>query len=123
MLNNLQKMHLNLLQNINSKDSKSNWCLIVNKTADKITRFAWKGAPETVLKTDKKNKRDTKVNEYHQKVDINPSGTQRPEDVPLWSYFGRDVLDHNRTKIGCIRFLTYFGSAMSDLHLASEKFP
>ena len=39
---------------------------------------------------------------------------------------GRDVLDHNSTKMGRIRFLTYFGSAMSDLHLASgniEKFP
>ena len=34
----------------------------------------------------------------------------------------RDVPDHNRTKIGRIRFLIYFGSAM---HLASgniEKF-
>ena len=40
MLNNLQKIHLNLLQKINSENSKSNWCLIVNKTADKITRFA-----------------------------------------------------------------------------------
>ena len=55
-----------------------------------------------------------------------PADTQRPVDVPLWSYFGRDVLDHDRTKIGCIAFLTYFGSAMSDLHLASgnkEKLP
>ena len=26
-----------------------------------------------------------------------PAGTQRPEDVPLWSYFGRDVPDHNMT--------------------------
>ena len=55
-----------------------------------------------------------------------PAGTQRPEDVPLWPYFGQDVPDHNRTKIGHIRFLTYFGSAMSDMHLASgniEKFP
>ena len=48
-----------------------------------------------------------------------PAGTQRPEDVHLWSYFGRNVLDHNRTKIGRIMFLTYFGSAMSDLQLAS----
>ena len=45
---------------------------------------------------------------------IYPAGTQRPEDVPLWSYFGRDVTDHNRTKIGRIRFLTCFGSPMSD---------
>ena len=55
-----------------------------------------------------------------------PTGTQRPEDVPLWSYFGRAILDHNRTKIGRIRFLTYFGFATSGMHLASgniEKFP
>ena len=54
-----------------------------------------------------------------------PAGTQRPEDVPSWSYFGRDVPDHNTTKIARIRFLTYFGSAMCDIHLASgniEKF-
>ena len=53
-----------------------------------------------------------------------PAGTQRPEDIPLWSYFGREVLCHNKTKI--FRFLTYFGSAMSDLHLAPgniEIFP
>ena len=53
------------------------------------------------------------------------AGTQRPEDVPLWFYFGREVSDHNKTKIGRVRFLTYFGSRMSDLHLASgniEKF-
>ena len=55
-----------------------------------------------------------------------PFGTQRPEDVPLWSYFGQNVPDHHRTKIGRIRFFTYFGSAMFDMHLASgniEKFP
>ena len=55
-----------------------------------------------------------------------PVGTQRPEDVPLWSYFGRNVPDRNRTKIGHFRFLTYFGSAMYSVHLASgniEKFP
>ena len=55
-----------------------------------------------------------------------PAGTQCYEDVPLWSYFGRNVPDHNRTKIGCLRFLTYFGSAMYGMHLASgniEKFP
>ena len=50
---------------------------------------------------------------------FNPAGTRRPEDVPLWFYFGRDVPDHNRTKLGRIRFLTYFGFAMSVLHLAS----
>ena len=48
-----------------------------------------------------------------------PAGTQRPEDVLLWSYFGRDVPEHNKTKIGCIRFLTLFGSTMSDLYLES----
>ena len=48
-----------------------------------------------------------------------PAGTQRPKDLHLWFYFGRDVLDHNRTKIGGIRFLTYFGSAKSGMHLGS----
>ena len=48
-----------------------------------------------------------------------PADAQRPEDVPLWSYFGREVPDHNRNKIARIRFLTCFGSAMSDLHLTS----
>ena len=45
-----------------------------------------------------------------------PADTQ---DFPLWSYVGRAVPDHNRTKIGRIRFLTYFGFAMSGMHLAS----
>ena len=61
-----------------------------------------------------------------QEFETAPDGTECLEDVPLWSYFGRDVFDHNRTKIGGIRFLTYFDSAMSDLHLASgnkEKSP
>ena len=55
-----------------------------------------------------------------------PAGTQRPEDFPLWSCFGWNVPDHNRIKIGRFRFLTYFGSAMYGMHLASgniEKFP
>ena len=30
-------------------------------------------------------------------------------------------LGHSRTKIGRNRFLTYFGSAMSDIQLKSEK--
>ena len=50
----------------------------------------------------------------------------RPKDVLLWSYFGQDVPDHNRTKLGRIRFLTHFGFAMSGMHLESEnieKFP
>ena len=50
-----------------------------------------------------------------------PAGTQRPENVPLWSYFGRDVPDHNWTKIGRIWFLTYVCSAMSDIHLVSDN--
>ena len=27
------------------------------------------------------------------------AGTQRPEEVPFWSYFGRDLLSHNRSKL------------------------
>ena len=57
---------------------------------------------------------------------VNPVGTKRPKDVLVWSCFGRDVPDDNMIKIGRIRLLTYFGSAISDLHLASknlEKFP
>ena len=38
---------------------------------------------------------------------------------PLWSYFGRDFPDNNRTKIGPTRFLTFFGSTMSGMQLAS----
>ena len=55
-----------------------------------------------------------------------PAVTKRPEDVPLWSYFSRDVPDYHRTKIGRIKFLTYFGSAISGMHLASgnmKNFP
>ena len=55
------------------------------------------------------------------KVKAYPANTHRPEDVPLWSYFGLDVLDHNRTKIGRIKFSAYFGSPMSGMHLASGK--
>ena len=50
---------------------------------------------------------------------ISQGGTQRPKDVPLRSYFGQDVPNHNRTKIGRIRFLTYFVSAISGVHFAS----
>ena len=50
-----------------------------------------------------------------------PVGTQCPEDVPFWSYFGLDIMLHNRTKLGCIKFLTYFGSAMSDITLESRN--
>ena len=50
-----------------------------------------------------------------------PAGTQSPEDVPLWSYFGRDDPDYNRTKIGHVRFLTYFGSTIADIQLESGK--
>ena len=55
-----------------------------------------------------------------------PAGTQRPEDFPLWPCSGRDFPDHNRTKIRRIRFLSYFGSAMSAMHLAIgniDKYP
>ena len=48
--------------------------------------------------------------------------TQRHEDVPLWFYFGEDVPYHNRTKIGRVRFLTYFGSAMSIPALGIKKY-
>ena len=48
---------------------------------------------------------------------ICPTGAQRPEDVPLWSYFGQNVADHKRIKLGCIRFLTNFDSIMSDIQL------
>ena len=27
------------------------------------------------------------------------AGTQRPEEVRFWSYFGRDVLNYNRSKL------------------------
>ena len=50
-----------------------------------------------------------------------PASTQRLEDVPLWSYFGRDVPDHFWTKIGRITYVTYFGTTMSDEHFESVK--
>ena len=62
----------------------------------------------------------------HIKWNIALAGTQRSEDVPLQSYFDRDIPYHNRTKIGRIMFLIYFDSAMSGMHLTSgniEKFP
>ena len=55
-----------------------------------------------------------------------PADTQRHEDVHLWSYFGWDAPDLNGSKVGGIKFLTYFGSAISGMHLGSgnkEKFP
>ena len=51
---------------------------------------------------------------------MNPAGTQRLKDVRLWSYFGRNIPDHHLTKIEWIRFLTYFASVISDIHLASK---
>ena len=54
-------------------------------------------------------------------IKYSPAGTKHLKDVPLWYYFGRDSADHNRTKIGRIRFLTYFGSTMSGMHLLSEN--
>ena len=50
---------------------------------------------------------------------IQPTGTQRPINAHLCSYFDRDIPDHNRTKIGCIKSLTYFGFAMSGMDLES----
>ena len=50
-----------------------------------------------------------------------PTGTQLPDDVFLWSDFGRDVGEHNRIKVERIRLLTYFGSAISDIYLALAK--
>ena len=46
-----------------------------------------------------------------------PANAQRLEDVSLWYYFGRNVPKHNRTVIGRVRFLTSFGSAISDIKL------
>ena len=43
------------------------------------------------------------------------------QDFKNSSYFGRNVLDNNRTKIGGIRLFTNFGSAMSDMQLKSGK--
>ena len=40
---------------------------------------------------------------------------------PYGPNFGRGVPDRNRTKTGRIRFLTHFGSKMSDIHLKSEN--
>ena len=73
------------------------------------------------IRTRKNSRKKTFLETFHAVNYLaasNPGGTQSPEDVPLWSYFGRDVLDHNRTKIGRIRFLTCFGSAVSGMHLA-----
>ena len=52
---------------------------------------------------------------------INPASTQRPKDIPLWSYFGRDVPDHNSTKIPHFRFLNYFAAAMYGMRLAPRN--
>ena len=49
----------------------------------------------------------------------NPTGTQRPEVAPYDTVW--NIPDHNRTKIGSITFLTYYGSPMSDLHLVSRN--
>ena len=49
-----------------------------------------------------------------------PAGTKRSEDAPLWFYFGPDVLDHNRTKIGRIWFATFFGSSVSDILIDND---
>ena len=45
----------------------------------------------------------------------------RHEEVSLLFYFGRDIPDHKKIKMGLIRCLTYFGSAISDIHLETGK--
>ena len=51
----------------------------------------------------------------------NPAGIQRPWDAPPpYGPIFPEFPDHNRTKRGCIRFLTYFGSAMSVIHWHQE---
>ena len=40
---------------------------------------------------------------------------------PSRFYFGRDIPDHKKIKMGLIRCLTYFGSAISDIHLETGK--
>ena len=50
-----------------------------------------------------------------------PASTQRPKDATPWPHPGGDTPDHNRTKIGRIRPLSHFGSAMSGMHLASRN--
>ena len=47
--------------------------------------------------------------------------TQRPQDISWRYYFGREVSDHKRTKIGRIKFLVYFVSTMSDIPLELRK--
>ena len=53
------------------------------------------------------------------KLGNHPTVIQRPKDVFLSCFFGRDVPNHNRTKIRRIRFLTYFDSTMHVMHLES----
>ena len=50
-----------------------------------------------------------------------PSQQTTSRGRPLKSYFGRVAPDHSRTKIRRIKFLTYFGSVISGMHLASEN--
>ena len=53
-LNSILPMRLKRLQNINSKNSRSNWWLTGNKIANGITRTASQNAPETASQTDEK---------------------------------------------------------------------
>ena len=50
---------------------------------------------------------------------FNLADTKRPDDVPLRPNFGGYFPDHNRTKLGRIRFVTYIGSTMSHTHFES----
>ena len=83
-------------------------CLLSESFLLKLNR-PWLCASDLVIST--KTWRKTSIDD--------PAGTQSPESVPLWSYFGRYVQDRNKIKIGHFRFLTYIGSAMYGMHLAS----
>ena len=41
--------------------------------------------------------------------------------LTCWSYFDRNVLGHNRTKVWRFKSLTFFSSTMSDLQLGLRK--
>ena len=62
-----------------------------------------------------KNENEIKFISY--KLMLLPSQQTTSRGRPLWSYFGRAVPDYIRTKIGSIRFLTYFGSVIFILAL------
>ena len=59
------------------------------------------------------------ISQKHSWLQINPSQHTTSRGRPLIVLFCGDVPDHNRTKIGRIKFLIYYGSVMSDKHLVS----